>query len=132
MLGVFWGLLRGYQSKLCDEMSKITFKKFTFGGKVFDTKRDVFNWVIMNDVIVFLLKENSKVFNDNLVALDGKGNVLWSSKEIIDVPNRLGACFVGLCTGFNEDCIVNAQADVGINYAIEAYSGKVIRKTITK
>ena len=41
MLGVFSGLLRGYQSKLCDEMSKITFEKFTFDGKEFDTKRSL-------------------------------------------------------------------------------------------
>ena len=132
MLGIFSGLLREYQSKLCDEISKINFEKFKFNGKEFDTKRDVFNWVIMNDVIVFLLKENNKEFNDNLVALDGNGNVLWSSKEIIDVSNRLGACFIGLRTGFSEDGIVNVQTFVGINYAIEVHSGKVIRKTITK
>lgn len=132
ILGVFSGLLRGYQSKLSDELSKITIKKFTYDGKEFDTKRDVFNWVIMNDVIVFLLKENNKEFNDNLVALDENGNVLWSSKEIIDTPNHLGTCFVGLRENFDEDYIVNAQAYVGINYTIEACYGKVIAKTITK
>jgi len=132
LLGVFSTLLREYQSKLSDEISKITFDKFTFDGKEFDAKRDVFNWVIMDDVIVFLLKENNKEFNDNLVAVDRNGNILWSSKEIIDVPNRLGACFVGLHNSSNEDCIVNAQAYVGINYAIEVYGGKVISKKITK
>ena len=132
LLGVFSTLLREYQSKLSDEISKITFDKFTFDGKEFDTKRDVFNWVIMDDVIIFLLKENNKVFNDNLVAVDRNGNILWSSKEIIDVPNRLGACFVGLLNSSNEDSIVFAQAYVGINYAIEVYGGKVIRKKITK
>ena len=105
LLGVFSTLLREYQSKLSDEISKITFDKFTFDGKE---------------------------FNDNLVALDRNGNILWSSKEIIDVPNRLGACFVGLHNSSNEDCIVNAQAYVGINYAIEVYGGKVIKKKITK
>ena len=54
LLGVFSTLLREYQSKLSDEISKITFDKFTFDGKEFDVKRDVFNWVIMGDVIVFL------------------------------------------------------------------------------
>ncbi|MBO5326069.1 MAG: hypothetical protein J6A80_07560 [Lachnospiraceae bacterium] len=132
LLGVFAALLRGYQSDLTDEVSKISFDKFTFDGKEFDIKRDVFNWVITDDVIVFLLKENSKEFNDNLVALDRKGNILWSSKEIIDVPNRLGACFVGLHNGINEDGIINAQSYVGINYAIEVNSGKVIRKKTTK
>ena len=60
LLGVFAALLRGYQSDLTDEVSKISFDKFTFDGKEFDVKRDVFNWVITDDVIVFLLKENSK------------------------------------------------------------------------
>lgn len=132
LLEVFSTLLRGYQSELRDEMSKITFENFTYAGKEFDTKRDVFNWVITDDVIVLLLMDNKKEFNDNLVAVDRNGNILWSSKEIIDVPNRLGACFVGLYNSSNEDGIVNAQAYVGINYAIEVHSGKVIRKRTTK
>ena len=105
---------------------------YTYDGKEFDTKRDVFNWVILHDIIVFLLKENNKEFNDNLVALDRKGNVLWSSKEIIEASNRLGACFVGLGESLNKGCIVNVQAYVGINYAIEVQRGRVISKTINK
>lgn len=89
-------------------------------------------WVILHDIIVLLLKENNKEFNDNLVALDRKGNVLWSSKEIIEASNRLGACFVGLGESLNKGCIVNVQAYVGINYAIEVQRGRVISKTITK
>lgn len=132
LLDFFSGLLREHQSKLYAEISKITFPKLAFNGKEFDIKRDAFNWIIINNVVVLLLKENNKEFNDNLIAVDIEGKVLWSSVDIINVSNRLGACFVGLHTDFNDESIVIAQAYVGINYIIEADTGKIIKKMITK
>ena len=53
-------------------------------AKEFDTKRDVFNWVIMNDVIVFLLKENNKEFNDKAYEIIKRPNVRNYSDDNID------------------------------------------------
>ena len=94
-------------------------------------KRDVFNWIIKPNCVIFLLKEEGKCFNDNLVALDYSGKILWCSLDTITCKDRMGACFVGLREGDDSENII-AQSYVGINYVINALTGEIRESIIVK
>ena len=112
------------------EIKKIPFENFFFNNKEYSFSRDVFQWIITDKQIVVLLKEDDGYIEDNLVALDYSGKVLWSSYDCIDCKNRLGACFVSL-NDFSEN-VICACAFIGIEYYINTATAKVCDKKIVK
>lgn len=119
------------KEELIKEENQILFDSFQYGKKQFLFKRDVFNWIIKPNCVIFLLKEEGKCFNDNLVALDYSGKILWCSLDTITCKDRMGACFVGLREGDDSENII-AQSYVGINYVINALTGEIRESIIVK
>lgn len=129
-LSNFRNLLSQLNDALNKESSLVTFEKFKFNDIEYSVKRDSFNWIILPDCIVLVLKANEEYFEDNLMCLDYCGNVLWSSIDNIECSNRRGACFVGL-SEYTEELII-AHAYVGINYTINAVTGEIQEKKIVR
>ncbi|MGN0426958.1 MAG: hypothetical protein ACI4F0_04065 [Agathobacter sp.] len=131
ILSSFKNKLSQIKEELIRDIDRIPFETFQFGNKQFLFKRDVFSWVIKPNCFIFLLMENGKCSNDNLVALDDSGKMLWCSLDNITCKNRMGACFVGLYEDNEEENII-AQTYVGVNYVINAVTGKVRERKIVK
>lgn len=112
------------------EIYNIGFHSFQYNNKEYLVNRDIFNWVITRDQIIFLIKEKGKYIEDNLVSLNNFGDVLWDSKKCIDCPNRMGTVFVGLNL-YDESTIVT-NAYVGVNYFMDIKTGTVTDSKITK
>lgn len=119
------------KGELIRDIAQISFETFQLGEKEFSFKKDVFGWVIKLNCLIFLLMEDGKFFNDNLVALEGSGKMLWCSSDNITCKNRMGACFVGLREENGEENII-AQAYAGVNYIINAATGEVRESKIVK
>jgi len=127
--------LRIQKNILRTELHNIKPKTFVYNGKTYDLKKNVCTCIATKGVYVFLLQEDGNYFDDNLVAVDRKGHIKWSSRERIDVKNRFGACFIYLgADRQNKDysqCIF-AYAFVGIDYVLDPVDGKVIDKMFIK
>ena len=125
----FCDLLNGLKLSF-NEIHNVNFSRFLYKDKEYLVNRDVFEWVITSEHTIFLLKENNQYFEDNLVALNSFGEVIWDSKKDIDCRDRRGAIFVGLSL-FDETTIV-VNAYIGINYYVDIKTGTVKDKIITK
>lgn len=126
----FCNCLRVLMNNLQEEMKEISFDKFLYNDKEYIVKRDVFSYIIMEKCMIVLLKENGKYFEDNLVAIDHSGKLLWGSSECIDCKDRSGACFVRLRELSGD--VICAHAFVGVNYFINSRTGKVLERKIVR
>lgn len=79
--------------------------------------------------MVFLLKENEKYFQDNIVAVDFEGKYLWPSKDTINIENRDGAVFVSLKQRKKDS--LHAAAWVGINYESDMNTGMIMKRQLS-
>ena len=113
-----------------EEMKSISFDGFIYNDREYILMRDAFNWILNEKWIVVLLKENGEFFNDNLVALNPFGKVMWSSLECIECKDRIGASFVDLKELSGD--YVCANTYVGINYSLNAMTGEIYEKEIVK
>lgn len=112
------------------EVMEMPLSEISYNDKIYKVFSDATSWIIRQNVLVFLLKDNNEYFQDNIVAVDWEGNYLWSSKDVIDVKNRDGAVFVSL--GAHEEDALHAIAWVGVNYELDIRTGRVLNAVITK
>ena len=101
-----------------------------YNDKIYNVSSDAVSWIQRQNVLVFLLSDNHEFFQDNIVAVDVRGDYLWSSRDVIEVEDRDGAVFVSL-GGKGEDTL-HAVTWVGINYELDIRTGEVLNKVITK
>lgn len=119
-------------SQLKMEIQKCGFPDvISYEGTDYSLRENVIDFVEQKNHYVLILKNHDKkYFDDNMICLDQNGKIIWSSKEIIPVPNRMGACFVYIA--ILEDKYLSATAWVGVSYKIDIEKGCVIDSQITK
>ena len=115
-------LLSDLKNKL-EEIHNIRFRCFRYNDKEYLVDRDVFDWIITENQIIFLINENGEVFEDNLVALNTAGEVIWDSRKWGEGSNRIGAAFVAL-RPFDETTVI-ANAYAGFFYFADIKTGKI-------
>ncbi len=123
-------MFKAHLAKLQEQMESLPIAEITYNGKKYDVFQDVIQWVLTENVLIFLLKDGGEYFEDNIAAFDYKGDYLWSTRDTIDVKNRAGAVFVSLRQVKTNS--VNANAWVGVNYELDIYTGKVLECIIVK
>lgn len=112
------------------ELKEMPLREIWYNGKLYSVMSDAVNWVRNSDIVVFLLQDDGEFFEDNIVAVDLAGNYLWSSRDVIEVKNRVGAAFVSLAAG--KENSLYAGAYVGVRYELDIRTGKVLDSVITK
>ena len=117
-------------SRIETQIKNLPISSIVYNGKDYDVFSDAVSWIQGDHVLVFLLKENEKYFQDNIVAVDFEGKYLWSSKDTINIENRDGAVFVSLKQRKKDS--LHAAAWVGINYELDMNTGMILNRVITK
>ncbi len=117
-------------SEIETQIKNLPISDVIYNGKEYHVLSDVISWIQSDHVLVFLLKDNDKFFQDNIVAVDFQGKYLWSSKDTIDVENRDGAVFVSLRQRKKET--LHALAWVGVNYELDIKTGMIVNRIFTK
>lgn len=123
-------LFQNHLSELERQITNMPISELSYNSKKYIVLSDAFCWIQNDDVLVFLLKDNDQYFQDNIVAVNFKGEYLWSTKDTINIKNRNGAVFIYLRK--RTDKTVSATAWVGINYELDIKTGTIINSTITK